>query len=51
MNKRKDIMDEFYSNHNEDVRLIKSYHGQLEYFTTITYESFRNWGRNRKIFS
>lgn len=37
MNKRKDIMDEFYSNHNEDVRLIKSYHGQLEYFTTMTY--------------
>lgn len=37
MDSRKKIVDKVYNNTDEDARLVKSRHGQLEYFTTMTY--------------
>lgn len=37
MDNRKKIVDKVYNNADEDARLVKSRHGQLEYFTTMTY--------------
>lgn len=37
MDKRVDIINEFYNGRDEDTRLIRSRHGQLEYLTTMKY--------------
>lgn len=37
MGNRRTIVEQIYVNKDEDVRLIKSRHGKLEYFTTMTY--------------
>lgn len=37
MSTRKEIVDSFYRQYDEDKRTIKSRHGQLEYFTTMAY--------------
>ena len=37
MSKRIEIVNSFYSGINEDTRLSRSRHGQLEYFTTMNY--------------
>jgi len=34
---RADILNSIYSNCDEDARLLKSRHGQLEYLTTMRY--------------
>ena len=34
---RKDMINQFYTGYNEDCRLLKSRHGQLEYLTTMHY--------------
>ena len=37
MSSRQEILDQFYGQQEEDSRLERSRHGQLEYFTTMTY--------------
>ena len=34
---RKEMINQFYTGYNEDYRLFKSRHGQMEYFTTMHY--------------
>lgn len=37
MSTRKEIISSFYDRYDEDIRTVKSRHGQLEYFTTMHY--------------
>ena len=37
MNTRKEIIDSFYGEYDEDTRTLRSRHGQLEYATTMSY--------------
>lgn len=37
MDNRKKVVEKIYIKHDEDVRLVDSRHGKLEYFTTMTY--------------
>ena len=37
MSSRQEILSRFYDQYEEDSRLARSRHGQLEYFTTMTY--------------
>ncbi len=37
MDKRKNVMNDLYNKYDEDMRLVASRSGQLEYFTTMTY--------------
>ncbi len=37
MSTRKEILSSFYDQYNEDGRTMRSRHGQLEYYTTMTY--------------
>ena len=36
MDKRKQILESIYGDGREETRLIRTRHGQLEYFTTMT---------------
>lgn len=37
MDNRKKVVEQIYIKRDEDVRLVDSWHGKLEYFTTMTY--------------
>ena len=37
MDKRVDMLNEFYDKYDEDTRVSRSRHGQLEYLTTMQY--------------
>ena len=41
MSTRKEIVGNFYDQTDENSRLLRTRHGQLEYFTTMTYNPFQ----------